>query len=458
MKFKFVASALSLLPVSLAFAPASLRTKVQSSSSLQMSFLSNLFTDRTGTEKKEKQSLAEAFDKVFHRNVHDLSMLEAVSHLDDKANYEDKVAGNFKYLPSKDMTGVDEHITRLCATMASQAYKLHDGRLENFMLNTDDHKVEVIIQEKQSKFRATNPTFGAAVSGDTLILVWRGTHPGESPMDLVNDAALSPNSSIVWRKHAKSIKIQGAMTSLCINDIVNFEETIIGACKKHRIKEIVTTGHSLGGGIGQVAHTVLRAQMQDANSPWSKLNNVNVRSVVFSAPMTTVVLDDYSDETEEFVDELDENSCNLIFSNDLVPRVYGYLSFINDYADDVIPKLGPYLRKDKPLKLPSLFLKVVIDKIAEAQKKKLLENKLFEELTDVMSDYIHPGNIVYYKDENAKPRVLKDLGAHHANSDNKETYRSVKYIPVKNPIDDFMPWHMTIINGPGLSYDATTLH
>jgi hypothetical protein len=421
-----------------------------------MSFIRDRFADRTGTEKEERSSLSKALDGTINDVATEaLNSLEGVSRKEDRKHYEDKVDGNFKYLPSKDMTGVDTHITRICATMASQAYKLNDGTMEHFKLSTDDHEVEVILEDLQGTFKSTSPTFGACVSGDTMILCWRGTAASENPTDLINDGAMSPTSSIVWRKHSKTIKVQGAMASLCNNDVANHEEFLIEACKKHGIKEIVTTGHSLGGGIGQCAHTILRAQIQDESSPWSELKDTNVRSVVFSAPMTTVLVDEYNDESEKFCDELDENSCNLIFSNDLIPRGYGYLSFISDFAGDAIPKIPGYV-VDK--KIPSLVLKIFLQRILEAQTEKLENNESFEGLVGVMSTYIHPGNVVHYKDENSKPRVLKDMGAYDKNSGNKDTFRSVKYQKVRNPIDDFMDWHMRIINGPGLAYDNSSLH
>lgn len=66
---------------------------------------------------------------------------------------------------------------------------------------------------------------------------------------------------------------------------------------------------------------VLRAQIQDENSPWHVLDGkVNVRSVAFCGPMTTVLLDNASEETDKFVQEIAENSVNFIYKNDPVPR------------------------------------------------------------------------------------------------------------------------------------------
>eukprot|EP00957_Ditylum_brightwellii_P005831 443389-Ditylum_brightwellii.AAC.1 len=78
------------------------------------------------------------------------------------------------------------------------------------------------------------------------------------------------------------------MTSIVINDVVTHEEFIIKEIQKRGIKEIITTGQSLGGGCSQLGHMVLRAQIQDETSPWNVLDGkVNVRSVAFCGPMTT---------------------------------------------------------------------------------------------------------------------------------------------------------------------------
>ena len=88
---------------------------------------------------------------------------------------------------------------------------------------------------------------------------------------------------------------------------------------------------SLGGGCSQIAHLTLRAQMEDEASPWNELEGVNVRSVAFCGPMTTVLLDNATPETDVFLEKLWKNSCNVVYKNDVVPRGYGYLSFIEDF-------------------------------------------------------------------------------------------------------------------------------
>jgi len=447
---------LALIPASAAFAPVGLKSSTSRTDSSLNGFLSNLFRDRSDDkEEQSKQHSVRLIDSIA-KGLERLTGEETEPALISKP--KNVVEGNFKYMPTKEMTGVETHICRIAATMAQQCYEIQDDKKDNFKLSTKDHEVEIVLMTKQGTFRPTNPTFGAAVCGDTMILAWRGTNPNGAPMDLINDIAFSPCANMAWRDHGKTLKLQGAMTSLCANDITTYEETIIAECKKRGIKEIVTTGHSLGGGLGQIAHTILRAQMQQESSPWSDLNgDVNVRSVVFSAPMTTVVLDEYTEKSEQFMEEINENSCILILSNDPVPRAYGYLTFLEDLADDIIPYLSSTVASKLPV--PNFFLQRTLDKFMKDKKVGLLGGDLFMDLISVMEEYVHPGNIVYYESPESRPRVLDDRGFAYGGQEG-DTFRSVPYKAERkvNPLDVGMGWHNDIVKAPGLAYDDSVLH
>jgi len=465
MKLALAASALSFSPCAFGFTPStsimppSLLSTVagrtlldqahqhSTSSSLQMSFLRDLFSDRSD-EEEEKKSLWKRLTKPL---LGDIVIEELTGGEEKKQEYANKSESNFDYLPTKEMTGVETHITRLCATVSEQLYNIRDGKKDAFMLNTDDHKTEVLLLDQQVGFESTNPTFGVVVSGDTMIIGWRGTDPS-TVIDLLNDGACSPTSSLLWRKHKHTVKVQGAMASLVNNDLAKHEDMIIAECKKRGIKEIVTTGHSLGGGLGQIAHTTLRAQIQEETSPWSKMIDVNVRSVVFSAPMTTVLINNASDETDTFVDELNDNSCNLIFSNDPVPRAYGYLSFIEDYVENATAEVADKIPIPSAVKF-AMQLKSKLEKGVDT----VADSSIAQEIVTTLSKYVHPGNIVYYEDKDSKPVALKDLGAYYKNTKGRtDTFRSVPYKPVKKPISETKAWHSEIKHG--LRYDDSLLH
>mmetsp|Transcript_4061 Transcript_4061/g.8433 ORF Transcript_4061/g.8433 Transcript_4061/m.8433 type:complete len:93 (+) Transcript_4061:192-470(+) len=88
--------------------------------------------------------------------------------------------------------------------------------------------------------------------------------------------------------------------------------------------------------------------------------------------MTTVIVEDgCSKETEAFIDEIDHNSCIIIYYNDPIPRAYGYLTVINDFLDDAIPEIGPYLLEGKSF--PSFFLKRKIEQLESLQQEQVIK-------------------------------------------------------------------------------------
>jgi hypothetical protein len=169
--------------------------------------------------------------------------------------------------------------------------------------------------------------------------------------------------------------------------------------------------------------------------------------------MTTVLLDNATTETDAFLEKLWDNSCNFVYKNDIVPRGYGYLSFVEDFVDDAqtdLIKKVPLNRITKRI----LDLQGKLEDLVESTK----DNENLGGLLGVLSKYIHMGNLIYYESEDAKPLVLKDMGAFYKNTAGETgLFRSIKYKPVGNPMDHFMGWHMDIINGPGLSYPEDEL-
>jgi len=152
-------------------------------------------------------------------------------------DWEVKDDGFFGYIPDKEMTGVESHMARICATLSLQMYNMKAK--DEFQLTTKDYKTEMLIYDDHGGLNSATVPFGIAVCGDTMILGWRGT---SQLFDGINDIAASPQSSFAWRKHAATVKVQGAFTSIVQNDLVIHEAYIIKEAKKRGIKEIVTTG------------------------------------------------------------------------------------------------------------------------------------------------------------------------------------------------------------------------
>ncbi len=199
------------------------------------SYIEEIFSDRSVNAEEEKESLI----KRISGNVFDGIRETAnwFSHDETEPDWDTTENGICGFVPTKEMTGVDPHVTRLCATISGQLYDRKST--EEFQLSTSDHKTEILHYEDQGSFKGTNTPCLIAVSGDKLFMGWRGT---QTFTDGLNDIATSPSSSIALRKHAKTIKTQGAFTSLAHNDIFNHEAMIIEEVKKRGIKEIVLTG------------------------------------------------------------------------------------------------------------------------------------------------------------------------------------------------------------------------
>jgi hypothetical protein len=76
-------------------------------------------------------------------------------------------------IPSKELTGVDEIITVLCANLCQQILKARDKSY--FNLNVDGvSQGEVIVFDTHGIKDCNRPAFVVAATHDTLIFAWRG--------------------------------------------------------------------------------------------------------------------------------------------------------------------------------------------------------------------------------------------------------------------------------------------
>jgi hypothetical protein len=109
--------------------------------------------------------------------------------------------------------------------------------------------------------------------------------------------------------------------------------------EKHKVERAFFTGHSLGGGVANVAHLVVRGQLQKAGSPWAKLEGkVTWSACTFAAPQTIVRLYE-SEKTPPLVVDLDASSHNVVYGCDAVPRIPGMLKYMGDIVEKVVPKV-----------------------------------------------------------------------------------------------------------------------
>ena len=102
------------------------------------------------------------------------------------------------------------------------------------------------------------------------------------------------------------------------------------------------TGHSLGGGVANVAHLVVRAQLKKVGSPWHELAGkvTTWRACTFAALQT--IVRKYETESKPkppLMADLDESSYNVVYGCDAVSRVPGMLKYFGALVEHVAPKI-----------------------------------------------------------------------------------------------------------------------
>jgi hypothetical protein len=146
--------------------------------------------------------------------------------------------------PNKDLTGVSLSLTEVCATISHQIYKA--TCMESFHLSDSSHQAEVLYFHDHGFLKDSVPQLAIAVSGDALILAWRGS---TTLLDWASDASYAPVSSSRWNDVAPNVRAHSAYTLLVESDLAIYEETIISEIRKRKLKQLILTGHSLAGGI-----------------------------------------------------------------------------------------------------------------------------------------------------------------------------------------------------------------
>ena len=234
-----------------------------------------------------------------------------------------------------------------------------------------------------------------------------------------------------WSGETKEINAHGAFTNLVENTFSQHEDAIVALLVKYpEVERAFITGHSLGGGIANVAHLVVRGQLALAqagllgrDSAWAKLyklgDKVKWLSCTFASPMAIVrkyVAEDK--KPPPLIVELDESSYNVVYGCDLVSRAPGMLNFIGDCMEVVAPKIAEELVKGDPKgpfgKLEGeakwLALKTFLDKVhplgiksvdgAAVDAVKFAKNN---GVTEVIGQFTHVGTVVYLAAKGIEP-------------------------------------------------------
>ena len=150
----------------------------------------------------------------------------------------------------------------------------------------------------------------------------------------------STGAATRWSSETKDIYAHGAYTNLVENTFSLHEDAIVDLIEKHNVKRAFITGqHSLGGGIANVAHLVVRGQLKTAGSPWFKLDGeVAWLACTFAAPESIVRQYEKKNLPPPLlINDLDEWSSNIVYGCDPVPRIM--LAYGGNLLEIVVPKI-----------------------------------------------------------------------------------------------------------------------
>ena len=145
----------------------------------------------------------------------------------------------------------------------------------------------------------------------------------------------------------KEITAHGAFTNLVENTFSRHEDAIVALVQKKRkgykpVTRAFITGHSLAGGMANVAHLFVKAGAKKADSPWAELaGKVTWLACTFASPVSIVRLYG-SDNIPPLIVDLDASSYNVVYGCDAVPRI----TFLK-YVGALLEIAGPEILKTK---------------------------------------------------------------------------------------------------------------
>jgi len=344
----------------------------------------------------------------------------------------DSPQGETSHVQMEEMTGIDADLTKACASISGQMYGARSP--ESFKLPSK-LGVEVVLYKDSSNgdFKGTQSGMAVAIKGSTMMVAW---HESKAAVRQTVDVAMdgpfaSMASSKAWQHTAPFVRAQGGMLALVENYMSLYEKEIQEEIAKRGIENVVLTGHSLGGGIAQVAHLYLQGECEKEHSDWQAVaskSSLKIHTVAFAAPMTTVNLKRDDGASARFIDQVGQSMCCFVYEMNAVPQEYDSVHFVNEVLKSAIPEV--VLDSFKVFKLSNLLFHPFQHQIERAKRR--IEDKMVsviegnKELIGVMVLYRHIGKVIYYKNDETekgffyKPQMRNGMGQ-------QIFFRNIKY-------------------------------
>jgi hypothetical protein len=235
----------------------------------------------------------------------------------------------------------------ICAYLSSHIYTYTDD--ETATAHFKDHFESIGIEGVQhaavihSRPEDPHTTALVLVRKSTMYIAWRGT---KTVIDVLIDMDCLPVACPLWHEVYPRIKVHNGMAGKLQNDFLEYMPEIQRLAAKFEVDEVFFTGHSLGGGLAQIA--LLAALGQKATNfravdpklqhlCGETFNNafkpVQFRAVVFAAPMIfhvdAVDGEQPEDDSASVLDHIrDGLSVNYVYGDDMVPRFPAHTKFL----------------------------------------------------------------------------------------------------------------------------------